>query len=113
MSPEEYYPILPTKIQKAVICLPEEMQAWEDENLKLKTRIAELEIQVAALKKIAIKGIAQMLIADGAEMCIVPDSVYSEADCYCVEDVMQCPARDYVLSEARRQLQAEHPEAFG
>ena len=75
-------------------------------------RIAVLEAQVAALKKIAIKGIAQMLIADGAEMCIVPDSVYSEADCYCVEDVMQCPARDYVLSEARRQLQAEHPEAF-
>jgi N-methylhydantoinase B/oxoprolinase/acetone carboxylase alpha subunit len=112
MTPEEYYPIPPTKTQKAIICIPKEVQVWKNENQTLKTRIAELEIQVAALKKIAIKEVAQMLIADGAEMCIVPHSVYSEADCYCVEDVMQCPARDYVLSEAYRQLAEEHPEAF-
>ena len=51
MTPEEYYPIPPTKTQKAIICIPKEVQVWKNENQTLKTRIAELEIQVAALKE--------------------------------------------------------------
>lgn len=48
MIPEEYYyPIPPTKTQKAIICLPEEVQMWKDENQKLKTQITELETNLA------------------------------------------------------------------
>ena len=90
MSPEEYYPIPPTKIQKAIICTPEEVQMWKDENLKLKTRITALEAQVAALKKIAEGERAAMLAcAEGL---------------YGIDD-------DHLI-EARRQLAKEHPEAF-
>ena len=44
---EYYYPIPPTKTQKAIICLPEEVQMWKDENQKLKTQITELETNLA------------------------------------------------------------------
>ena len=44
MTTENYYPIPPTKTQKAIICLPEEVQAWKDENQTLKTHITELEV---------------------------------------------------------------------
>ena len=40
---EYYYPIPPTKTQKAIICLPEEVQAWKDENQELKTQITKLK----------------------------------------------------------------------
>ena len=90
MNPEEYYPIPPTKIQKAIICTPEEVQMWKDENLKLKTRITELEAQVAALKKIAEGERAAMLA--------------------CAEDLHGIDEGH--LIEARRQLAEEHPEAF-
>lgn len=32
MNTENYYPITPTKTQKAIICLPEEVQMWKEEN---------------------------------------------------------------------------------
>ena len=88
MNPEEYYPIPPTKIQKAIICTPEEVQMWKDENLKLKTRITALEAQVAALKKIAEEERAAMLA--------------------CAEDLHGIDEGH--LIEARRQLSEEHPE---
>lgn len=47
MNTENYYPIPPTKTQKAIICLPEEVQMWKDENQKLKTQITELETNLA------------------------------------------------------------------
>jgi len=90
MNPEEYYPIPPTKIQKAIICTPEEVQMWKDENLKLKTRITALEAQVAALKKIAEEERAAMFA--------------------CAEDLHGID--DGHLIEARRQLAEEYPEAF-
>ena len=90
MNPEEYYPIPPTKIQKAIICTPEEVQMWKDENLKLKTRITALEAQVAALKKIAEEERAAMLA--------------------CAEDLHGIDEGH--LIEARRQLSEERPEAF-
>ena len=115
MSPEEYYPILPTKIQKAVICLPEEMQAWKDENLKLKTRIAELEIQVAALKKIAEEERAAVLTAD---ICDGGDG-YGHLSICGMNAISGTPTRvdDFYGREERvamayRQLAEEHPEAF-
>lgn len=40
---EYYYPIPPTKTQKAIICRPEEVQAWKDENQELKTQITKLK----------------------------------------------------------------------
>ena len=88
MNPEEYYPIPPTKIQKAIICTPEEVQMWKDENLKLKTRITALEAQVAALKKIAEEERAAMLA--------------------CAEDLHGIDEGH--LIEARRQLMEEYPE---
>lgn len=96
MTPEEYYPIPPTKIQKAIICTPEEVQMWKDENLKLKTRITELEAQVAALKKIAI----------------------SERERRHIADMSRFGIWDYDSSPdprklAEDQLTEEHPEAFG
>ena len=51
MTPEEYYPIPPTKTQKAIICLPKEVQVWKNENQTLKTRIAELEKDLDATEK--------------------------------------------------------------
>ena len=36
MNTENYYPIPPTKTQKAIICLPEEVQMWKDENQEVK-----------------------------------------------------------------------------
>lgn len=87
MNPEEYYPIPPTKIQKAIICTPEEVQMWKDENLKLKTRITALEAQVTALKEIAEEERAAMLA--------------------CAEDLHGIDEGH--LIEARRQLAEEHP----
>jgi len=43
MTTENYYPVPPTKTQKAIICLPEEVQAWKDENQELKTQITKLK----------------------------------------------------------------------
>ena len=86
MIPEEYYyPIPPTKTQKAVICRPEEVQAWKDENQKLSTRVEELEAQVTALKKIAEDECAASMSENG-----YPNG----------------PLRRL----ARRQLAKEHPE---
>ena len=91
MTTENYYPIPPTKTQKAIICLPEEVQAWKDENQKLSTWVEELGAQVTALKKIAEEERAYILSANVMESIGVDE---------------------FLRTEARRQLAKEHPEAF-
>ena len=75
------------------------IQTWKNENGTLKTRIAELEAQVAALKKIAIKEKASGLF-NGPWDSGLPD------DCGYDAEIEAC------RTEARRQLSEEHPEAF-
>ena len=96
MSPEEYYPIPPTKIQKAIICTPEEVQMWKDENLKLKTRITALEAQVAALQEIAITATSR--------------AIYEECQGDCGRVI--CSPEKH-KKDARRRLSEEYPEVFG
>lgn len=93
MTTENYYPVPPTKTQKAIICLPEEVQAWKDENQKLSTRIEKLEAQVAALQKIAITEKAY--------------HIYYRCQGDCGRYV--CSAGSH-KKDARRQLAEEHPE---
>jgi len=75
------------------------IQTWKNENGTLKTRITELEAQVAALKKIAIKEKASGLF-NGPWDSGLPD------DCGYDAEIEAC------RTEARRQLSEEHPEAF-
>ena len=96
---EYYYPISPTKTQKAIICLPEEVQAWKDENQKLSTRVEELEAQVAALKKIAVEERSNFLYIYFHRSIVAKP----------LEPIECSNAR---LQDARRQLAEEHPEAF-
>ena len=71
------------------------IQTWKNENGTLKTRITELEAQVAALKKIAITEKAYHIY------------YRCQGDCgRCV-----CSAGSH-KRDARRQLAEEHPEAF-
>ena len=130
MNPEEYYyPIPPTKTQKAVICRPEEVQAWKDENQTLKVRITELETDLArevynneafmseisklvhyiadlnarakALKEIAVEGWA---VAEfGGEQ---------EGQDYHLNFRTWNIDRESYRKEALELLQAEHPEVF-
>lgn len=67
------------------------IQTWKNENGTLKTRIAELEAQVAALKKIAEDERAYILSVNVMESTGVDE---------------------FIRTEARRQLAEEHPEAF-
>ena len=66
------------------------IQTWKNENGTLKTRIAELEAQVAALKKIAVEEVA---------IRIAYENNMSPVEC-----------REYSHCQARRQLAEEHPE---
>ena len=75
------------------------IQTWKNENGTLKTRITELEVQVAALQKIAIKEKASGLF-NGPWDSGLPD------DCGYDAEIEAC------RTEARRQLAEEHPEAF-
>ena len=75
------------------------IQTWKNENGTLKTRITELEAQVAALKKIAIKEKASGLFNSPWDSGL-PD------DCGYDAEIEAC------RTEARRQLSEEHPEAF-
>lgn len=75
------------------------IQTWKNENGTLKTRITELEAQVAALKKIAIKEKASGLF-NGPWDSGLPDNCGYDAE------IEAC------RTEARRQLSEEHPEAF-
>jgi len=129
MNTENYYPIPPTKTQKAIICLPEEVQMWKDENQPLKVRITELETDLArevynneafmseisklvhyiadlnaraeALKEIAVEGWA---VAEfGGEQ---------EGQDYHLYFREWNIDRESYRKEARKLLQAEHPEAF-
>ena len=100
MNPEEYYPIPPTKIQKAIICTPEEVQMWKDENLKLKTRITALEAQVAALKKIAIDQLAENNYNFEYNMDNIGKYFWQRDE----------KIQKKFLDDARRQLTEEHPE---
>ena len=75
------------------------IQTWKNENNTLKTRITELEAQVAALKKIAIKEKASGLFNSPWDSGL-PD------DCGYDAEIEAC------RTEARRQLSEEHPEAF-
>ena len=75
------------------------IQTWKNENSTLKTRITELEAQVAALKKIAIKEKASGLFNSPWDSGL-PD------DCGYDAEIEAC------RTEARRQLSEEHPEAF-
>ncbi len=108
MTTENYYPIPPTKTQKAIICLPEEVQAWKNENQTLKSQIADLEkrnadlgAQVAALKEIAVEGWA---VAEfGGEQ---------EGQDYHLYFRTWNIDRESYRKEALELLQAEHPEAF-
>lgn len=111
MSPEEYYPIPPTKIQKAIICTPEEVQMWKDENLKLKTRITALEAQVAALREIAIGERAGFLHYRAS--CYDPGRRCPYAKgCDDCTGWDTCSALDRFNADAIRQLSEKHPEAF-
>ena len=109
MNPEEYYPIPPTKIQKAIICTPEEVQMWKDENLKLKTRITALEAQVAALREIAIGERAGFLHYRAS--CYDPGRRCPYAKgCDDCTGWDTCSALDRFNADAIRQLSEEHPE---
>ena len=106
MNPEEYYPIPPTKIQKAIICTPEEVQMWKDENLKLKTRITALEAQVAALREIAIGEHAGFLHYRAS--CYDPGRRCPYAkECDDCSTWDACGHVEKFRSEARQRLQAE------
>jgi len=111
MTPEEYYPIPPTKIQKAIICTPEEVQMWKDENLKLKTRITALEAQVAALKEIAVEGHAKEIYP-----FIMPMWEHLPEEDTWIDDKLFGKSKQVGKStyryHARSQLAEEHPEAF-
>ena len=96
MTTENYYPVPPTKTQKAIICLPEEVQAWKDENQKLSTRVEELEAQVTALKKIAISKRSRCIRTESYDHC---EGMYR----------IDLPE---AIESSRRQLAKEHPEAF-
>jgi predicted nucleic acid-binding Zn-ribbon protein len=96
MTTENYYPVPPTKTQKAIICLPEEVQAWKDENQKLSTRVEELEAQVTALKKIAISERSRCIRTESYDHC---EGMYR----------IDLPE---AIESSRRQLAEEHPEAF-
>jgi len=71
------------------------IQTWKTENDTLKTRIAELEIQVAALQEIAITEKAY--------------HIYYRCQGDCGRCVCSAGAHK---KDARRQLAEEHPEAF-
>jgi predicted nucleic acid-binding Zn-ribbon protein len=96
MTTENYYPVPPTKTQKAIICLPEEVQAWKDENQKLSTWVEELEAQVTALKKIAISERSRCIRTESYDHC---EGMYR----------IDLPE---AIESSRRQLAEEHPEAF-
>ncbi|OQB99253.1 MAG: hypothetical protein BWX78_01805 [Firmicutes bacterium ADurb.Bin099] len=113
MTTENYYPIPPTKTQKAIICLPEEVQAWKDENQKLSTWVEELEAQVTALKKIALEERAAVLTADICDGCdsygglCMSGRAAIAGNPTRVDDFEGHKER---LDMARRQLMKEHPE---
>lgn len=67
------------------------IQTWKNENGTLKTRITELEAQVAALKKIAEE---------------------ERAYIYSLNVIESMGVDEHMRTEARRQLSEEHPEAF-
>lgn len=67
------------------------IQTWKNENGTLKTRIAELEATVAALKKIAEE---------------------ERAYIYSLNVIESMDVDEHMRAEAHRQLAEEHPEAF-
>lgn len=105
MTTENYYPIPPTKTQKAIICLPEEVQAWKDENQKLSTRVEKLEAQVAALQKIAEEERARALWFVGDDPAKPPNLDWEISPNEISEKV-----KSLWRNPARRQLAKEHPE---
>lgn len=111
MSPEEYCPIPPTKTQKAVICLPEEVQMRKDENQTLKTRIAALEAECAlfvepgSALEAAIRRIRELEAQVTALKKIAEDE--------CAASMSENGYPNGPLRRlARRQLAEEHPETF-
>ena len=75
------------------------IQTWKTENDTLKTRITELEAQVAALKKIAVEERSNFLYIYFHRSIVAKP----------LEPIECSNAR---LQDARRQLAEEHPEAF-
>ncbi len=131
MTTENYYPVPSTKTQKAIICLPEEVQAWKDENQELKTqidnqtvRIAELETDLAQevynseafmneISKLVryivdletqVKALKKIAISERSG-CIRTES-YDHADGMYMIDLPDA------IERAKLELIEEHPEAF-
>jgi ribonuclease I len=72
------------------------IQTWKNENGTLKTRIAELEAQVAALQEIAITATSR--------------TIYEECQGDCGRVI--CSPEKH-KKDARRRLSEEYPEVFG
>ena len=87
------------------------IQTWKNENSTLKTRITELEAQVAALKEIAVEGHAKEIYP-----FIMPMWKHLPEEDTWIDDKLFGKSKQVGKStyryHARNQLAEEHPEAF-